>query len=86
MGGLDVTFGMGGELLQNMSRDTYSFAMKMSAIERADGWHDVKKDPKGAPEKASLAGKQDKGMDVVWQDGHFGVIYKWDEVRERVNG
>lgn len=41
----NVAFGMGGALLQRCDRDTFSFAMKMSAIKRAGVWQDVYKDP-----------------------------------------
>lgn len=82
----NIAFGMGGELLQNMSRDTYSFAMKMSAVNRDGVWHNVQKMPKDAPEKASKKGKQDKGMEVVWQDGHLLIDRTFDEIKEKVNG
>ncbi|WP_237068058.1 nicotinate phosphoribosyltransferase [Microbulbifer guangxiensis] len=53
----NITFGMGGELLQKLDRDTLSFAMKASAI-RIDGqWHDVWKDPVTGPEKKSKRGR-----------------------------
>lgn len=41
----NVTFGMGGALLQKVNRDTFKYAMKANA--RFDGvkWHDVYKDP-----------------------------------------
>lgn len=53
----NITFGMGGELLQKLDRDIMSFAMKASAI-RIDGrWHDVYKDPVTGPEKKSRRGR-----------------------------
>lgn len=53
----NLTFGMGGELLQKVDRDLLSFAMKASAI-RIDGqWHDVYKDPVTGPEKKSKRGR-----------------------------
>ncbi|SEA20061.1 nicotinate phosphoribosyltransferase [Microbulbifer marinus] len=53
----NVTFGMGGELLQKLDRDILSFAMKASAI-RIDGhWHDVYKNPVTGPEKKSMRGR-----------------------------
>lgn len=53
----NVTFGMGGELLQKLHRDMVSFAMKASAI-RIDGkWHDVYKNPVTGPEKKSKRGR-----------------------------
>ena len=53
----NVAFGMGGELLQNVNRDTLQFAMKASAI-RIDGeWSDVFKDPATDTGKRSKRGR-----------------------------
>lgn len=53
----NVTFGMGGELLQKINRDTQKFAMKASAI-RIDGeWRDIYKDPATDPGKRSKRGR-----------------------------
>lgn len=53
----NVAFGMGGELLQNVNRDTMQFAMKASAI-RIDGtWHDVFKEPVTDSGKRSKRGR-----------------------------
>ena len=53
----NITFGMGGALLQKLDRDLMSFAMKASAV-RIDGhWHDVYKDPVTGPEKKSKRGR-----------------------------
>ncbi len=53
----NIVFGMGGGLLQLVNRDTCRFAMKASAI-RIDGvWHDVFKNPKTDPTKASKRGR-----------------------------
>jgi nicotinamide phosphoribosyltransferase len=41
----NVAFGMGGALHQKVDRDTFSFAMKASAILRNGLWQDVYKDP-----------------------------------------
>ncbi len=41
----NVAFGMGGELLQKINRDTQKFAMKASAICINGQWRDVYKDP-----------------------------------------
>lgn len=53
----NITFGMGGELLQKLDRDTLSFAMKASAICIDGNWHDVWKDPVTGPEKKSKRGR-----------------------------
>lgn len=41
----NISFGMGGELLQKLNRDTMRFAMKASAAEINGLWIDVYKDP-----------------------------------------
>lgn len=41
----NLSFGMGGGLLQNVSRDDYNYAMKCSAIYVDEEWRDVFKDP-----------------------------------------
>jgi len=41
----NVAFGMGGALHQKVDRDSFSFAMKASAILIDDKWQDVYKDP-----------------------------------------
>lgn len=53
----NVTFGMGGGLLQQVTRDTMSWAMKASAV-RIDGtWKDVFKDPITSRSKRSKKGR-----------------------------
>lgn len=53
----NVTFGMGGGLLQRVHRDTQRFALKCSAV-RVDGvWRDVYKDPVTDPGKRSKRGR-----------------------------
>ncbi len=53
----NIAFGMGGALLQQPTRDTFSFAMKTSAI-RVDGkWRDVFKDPISDSNKRSKKGR-----------------------------
>jgi nicotinamide phosphoribosyltransferase len=41
----NIAFGMGGGLLQNVSRDTFGYAMKASAVDKGKGWEDTWKDP-----------------------------------------
>ncbi|KAI8607469.1 nicotinate phosphoribosyltransferase family-domain-containing protein, partial [Chytriomyces sp. MP71] len=54
---INVTFGMGGGLLQKVNRDTMSFATKLSHIVYADGKErDVMKMPKTDAGKTSLPG------------------------------
>lgn len=55
----NITFGMGGGLLQKVNRDTYSFAMKTNARQDETGrWQDVFKRPALMVGKASKAGRQ----------------------------
>lgn len=53
----NVTFGMGGELLQKINRDTLQFAMKASAVKIESFWRDVYKDPVTDPGKRSKRGR-----------------------------
>ena len=54
----NVSFGMGGGLLQHCNRDTQRFAYKCSAAHfPVLGWVDVRKDPITDPEKASKGGR-----------------------------
>ncbi len=48
---------MGGALLQQINRDTLKFALKCSAIDRNGQWHNVYKNPKTDPSKASKGGR-----------------------------
>ncbi|KAJ1723661.1 hypothetical protein LPJ61_005804, partial [Coemansia biformis] len=53
-----VAFGMGGELLQKLNRDTMNMAVKLSSITYADGeTRDMMKFPKGESSKMSLPGR-----------------------------
>jgi nicotinamide phosphoribosyltransferase len=51
------SYGMGGALLQQINRDTLKFALKCSAINRNGQWHNVYKNPKTDPSKASKGGR-----------------------------
>jgi nicotinamide phosphoribosyltransferase len=51
------SYGMGGALLQQVNRDTLKFALKCSAIDRNGTWHNVYKNPKTDPSKASKGGR-----------------------------
>jgi nicotinamide phosphoribosyltransferase len=52
----NVTFGMGGALLQKLDRDTQKFAIKCSAVVVNGETHMVFKNPKTQPDKASKKG------------------------------
>ena len=70
----NVAFGMGGELLQNVNRDTMKFAMKASAI-RIDGhWSDVYKDPVTDKGKRSKRGR----LALVESKGAFMTVREED--------
>lgn len=53
----NVTFGMGGELLQKINRDTMQFAMKASAARVEGIWRDIYKDPITDQGKRSKKGR-----------------------------
>jgi len=65
----NVAFGMGGALLQKVDRDTFGYAMKASAIQIEDTWHDVFKDPKTA--KGSKTSKRGIQGAVIGPDGRL---------------
>jgi len=80
----NVAFGCGGQLLQNVNRDTQRFAMKLSAIKRSGVWHGVKKDPATDPHKASKAGRVGSELPIVWENGRLLVFDTLDQIRARV--
>lgn len=53
----NITFGMGGGLLQQVNRDTMSWAMKASAISINGEWHQIYKDPITSHSKRSKKGR-----------------------------
>jgi nicotinamide phosphoribosyltransferase len=67
----NVTFGMGGALLQQHNRDTQKFAMKCSAVKINGEWRPVFKDPITDPGKRSKAGR----LDLVRIAGNHGSSY-----------
>lgn len=52
----NINFGMGGGLLQQVNRDTMSWAMKASAVCINGQWHDICKNPITSQTKRSKAG------------------------------
>jgi len=71
----NIVFGMGGELLQTVNRDTLKFAMKASAIRISTGeWSDIFKDPVTDPGKASKKGR----LAVIMRDGRITAIRESD--------
>jgi nicotinamide phosphoribosyltransferase len=79
----NLNLGMGGQLLQGVTRDDYSFAQKNSAINIDGVWSDTYKEPSGAPEKNSKRGRfmviKEKG------DGWRAPIHDW-KVLPLING
>ncbi|SFD43346.1 nicotinate phosphoribosyltransferase [Pragia fontium] len=66
----NVSFGMGGELLQKVNRDTQRFAMKASAICINGEWKDVYKDPITDRVKRSKKGR----LALINQQGEFKTV------------
>jgi len=74
----NVAFGMGGAMLQDLTRDTLSFAMKANAIlteesmtyEGHSGWIDVYKKPVGDNGKSSKAGR----LALINRKGKFETV------------
>lgn len=66
----NIAFGMGGGLLQEVTRDTQKYAMKMSAIKVNGEWRGVYKCPEGAEWKKSKAGL----LDTITRKGVFKTI------------
>lgn len=67
----NIAFGMGGQMLQALDRDTLKFAMKASAIRIGeDGWRDVFKQPATDTGKSSKPGR----LAVVEREGEVVTI------------
>ena len=80
----NLAFGMGGGLLQDVNRNTYKFAMKMSAINISGAWRGVYKSPKDARWKRSKRGRQFvEGGVTSFLDGDINEI-TFEEVRDAV--
>lgn len=70
----NIAFGMGGELLQKVNRDTQKFAMKASAICIKGQWHDVYKDPITDQGKRSKKGR----LALINENGEYNTIARSD--------
>lgn len=68
----NVAFGMGGELLQKVNRDTQKFAMKASAICINGQWRDVYKDPITDQGKRSKKGR----LALIKENGQYKTVQK----------
>lgn len=68
----NFAFGSGGDLMQNVNRDTCKFAIKCSAIKVNGEWQDVYKDPITDPGKTSLRGRVENSDFVsVFKNGEI---------------
>jgi len=76
----NIAFGMGGELLQKVDRDTMQFAMKASAIRVNGEWRDVYKDP------VTDSGKRSKRGRLALVEGDDGLVsVPVDDINGRQN-
>ncbi|MGP5211919.1 nicotinate phosphoribosyltransferase [Psychrobacter alimentarius] len=72
----NVTFGMGGGLLQQVNRDTMSWAMKSSAICINGTWKDIYKDPITSRSKRSKKGR----LALIKRDNNVLQTIKADDL------
>jgi nicotinamide phosphoribosyltransferase len=85
----NYAFGMGGALLQKLSRDDDSVVMKCCGIKRRNHvWEDVYKQPKGDPSKGSLPrsiiAEQERVLcQDIFHNGQMENESTWAEIRER---
>lgn len=97
----NLTFGMGGGLLQHVNRDSQKFAMKCSAV-RIDGeWRDVFKEAPGKKSKRGRLALIENGnwfetvpleghslqdvMRLVYRNGDLTIDEDFATIRERAN-
>ncbi len=80
----NVAFGMGGELLQRVDRDTQKFAMKASAICVDGQWRDVYKAPATDPGKASKRGRLALARDPQWRTVRAEALGDADNILQPV--
>lgn len=76
----NVNFGMGGGLLQQVNRDTMSWAMKASAVRIAGKWHSICKDPITSQAKCSK-----KGILALSQQDSIWQTVRQEELGEQEN-
>jgi nicotinamide phosphoribosyltransferase len=72
----NITFGMGGALLQQVNRDSLKYAMKCNAMSFGEGWVPVSKKPKTDAGKASKAGRLAVTKDTM--DRTYTTIHESD--------
>jgi nicotinamide phosphoribosyltransferase len=71
----NISFGMGGALLQQVNRDTQKFAFKCSAAEIDDKWVPVYKDPITDPGKNSKHGR------LILEESHPDQFHTIEDVQ-----
>lgn len=76
----NITFGMGGGLLQRVNRDTLSWAMKCNAAQVDGNWRDVYKDPITSRGKRSKRGR----LALIKEGDDYQTI-RLDELNGRNN-
>jgi nicotinamide phosphoribosyltransferase len=76
----NIAFGMGGELLQKLSRDTLDFAMKASAAKINDVWIDIYKEPITDSKKNSKKGR----LALIKDNGEYKTI-RIEELQDQEN-
>lgn len=77
-----VVLGSGGGLLQSVTRDTYKFAQKTSAMKINGVWVDTVKNPITDPGKKSKGGIQDTSEFVTYYDhGERPFRSTWDSIQ-----
>lgn len=77
----NIAFGMGGGLLQQVTRDDLRFAMKANEIVVDGVTRPVSKNPSTDPTKSSKAGRQaviQVGSDILTQREDAGPVWKMD--------
>ena len=80
----NIAFGSGGDIMQNITRDTCKFAFKCSMIEVGGNERDVFKSPITDPGKVSKKGRQNTDlMLVVYENGKLFNTSTLEEVRKR---
>lgn len=82
----NFAFGSGGDLMQNVNRDTCKFAIKCSAIKVNGEWRDVYKDPVDDKGKASKRGLvTNERLQLVYRNGGIFNKSSFEEIRGRSN-
>jgi nicotinamide phosphoribosyltransferase len=70
----NIYLGMGGGLLQYITRDTLAFTQKASAVRINGEWRDIYKEPKTDTAKKSKRGR----LSLVLRDGEYVTVRRED--------